>query len=240
MSALLAEAMSSPSVQLGSHPPAAVLVYSKDTISRAGVTSQLAGWPGIVVLEPRQAGRADVAVVVADGVDDEVIRVIRTIRKGSSARVVLVLDEAEPDSLQAAVGAGALGALPRSDATGARLADLVGQAVRGEATLRVAGPSPGDVGSGHYGLPEGGEHPHTGALGANRQGETPPAGRYRLSGRDVEVLRLLAEGCDTAEIAQRLAYSEPTIKNVIQRLFEHLHVRNRPHAVAVAVRAGII
>jgi DNA-binding NarL/FixJ family response regulator len=56
----------------------------------------------------------------------------------------------------------------------------------------------------------------------------------------VEVLRLLAEGCDTAEIARRLAYSEPTIKNVIQRLFEHLRARNRPHAVAVALRAGII
>jgi DNA-binding CsgD family transcriptional regulator len=54
------------------------------------------------------------------------------------------------------------------------------------------------------------------------------------------VLRLLADGCDTAEIAQRLAYSEPTIKNVIQRLFERLKVRNRPHAVAVALRTGII
>ncbi len=34
------------------------------------------------------------------------------------------------------------------------------------------------------------------------------------------MLRLLAEGCDTGEIARTLAYSEPTIKNVIQRLFE--------------------
>ena len=45
---------------------------------------------------------------------------------------------------------------------------------------------------------------------------------------------------DTADIAARLAYSEPTIKNCIQRLFERLEVRNRPHAVAVALRAGII
>jgi DNA-binding NarL/FixJ family response regulator len=61
-----------------------------------------------------------------------------------------------------------------------------------------------------------------------------------LTGRELQVLRLLAEGSDTAEIAERLAYSEPTIKNVIQRLFERLQVRNRPHAVAVAMRAGII
>ena len=74
-----------------------------------------------------------------------------------------------------------------------------------------------------------------------RRHQAPPAApAHRLSSRDIDVLRLLSEGCDTADIAQRLAYSEPTIKNVIQRLFDQLKVRNRPHAVAVAMRAGII
>ncbi len=77
----------------------------------------------------------------------------------------------------------------------------------------------------------------TQAADAEPAADVPP---HRLSARDIEVLRLLAEGCDTAEIAQRLAYSEPTIKNVIQRLFDQLKVRNRPHAVAVAMRARII
>ncbi|HEX3427050.1 MAG TPA: helix-turn-helix transcriptional regulator, partial [Acidimicrobiales bacterium] len=61
-----------------------------------------------------------------------------------------------------------------------------------------------------------------------------------VSDRDREVLRLLADGCDTSEIARALAYSEPTIKNAIQRLFDQLKARNRPHAVALALRSGII
>lgn len=61
-----------------------------------------------------------------------------------------------------------------------------------------------------------------------------------MSDRDRAVLRLLAEGCDTGEIARTLAYSEPTIKNAIQRLFDQLNAKNRPHAVALALRTGII
>ena len=80
----------------------------------------------------------------------------------------------------------------------------------------------------------------TAAASAEEGEAAPPIGGDPLTDRDLEVLRLLAEGCDTAEIARRLAYSEPTIKNVIQRLFERLQVRNRPHAVAVALRAGVI
>jgi DNA-binding NarL/FixJ family response regulator len=167
-------------------------------------------------------------VVVADRADEEVLRVIRTIRRGSSARVVLVLDYADPDSVLVAADAGAIGALQRNAATGERLAHLVAKAVRGESVLPELQPmdrlaSPGPAGSRVNADPVG-----------------PPPAAHNLSSRDVEVLSLLADGCDTAEIARRLAYSEPTIKNVIQRLFENLNVRNRPHAVAVALRAGII
>jgi DNA-binding CsgD family transcriptional regulator len=67
-----------------------------------------------------------------------------------------------------------------------------------------------------------------------------PAAGPLVSPRDREVLRLLADGCDTSEIARALAYSEPTIKNAIQRLFDQLKAKNRPHAVALALRQGII
>ena len=58
--------------------------------------------------------------------------------------------------------------------------------------------------------------------------------------REVEVLRLLADGCDTSDIAVQLAYSERTIKNVIHDLTSRLQLRNRSHAVAYAMRAGVI
>lgn len=54
------------------------------------------------------------------------------------------------------------------------------------------------------------------------------------------VLRLLAEGGSTADIAEGLAYSESTIKNVIHDLVSQMGARNRAHAVAMAIRAGVI
>jgi DNA-binding NarL/FixJ family response regulator len=61
-----------------------------------------------------------------------------------------------------------------------------------------------------------------------------------LSAREQEVLRLLAEGCDTTEIATRMAYSERTVKNIIRAILERLGSRNRAHAVAFATREGIV
>jgi DNA-binding NarL/FixJ family response regulator len=219
MSALLAGSVSSRPI--GVSPLAVgVLVYAKDPVSRAGVTSQLAGWRGIDILDPRQGHMAEVAVVVAEAVDEEVLRVIRTIRKGSQAQVVLVVTDLDSAGGATAAEAGAVGILARRAANGEQLASVVNKARRGagvplpvdEPTLETA-PS---------------------------VAPSPAQAEHQLSTRDVEVLRLLAEGCDTADIAQKLAYSEPTIKNVIQRLFDQLKVRNRPHAVAVAMRAGII
>jgi DNA-binding NarL/FixJ family response regulator len=68
----------------------------------------------------------------------------------------------------------------------------------------------------------------------------PPAWLSQLSARDLEVLRLLADGRSTAGIAEDLAYSESTIKNVIHDLVRHLGARNRAHAVATAIRGGAI
>ncbi|HWB72974.1 MAG TPA: helix-turn-helix transcriptional regulator [Egibacteraceae bacterium] len=61
-----------------------------------------------------------------------------------------------------------------------------------------------------------------------------------LNRREVEVLRLVAEGLDTAEIANHLSYSERTIKNVIHDATMRLNLRNRTHAVAYALRQGLI
>jgi DNA-binding NarL/FixJ family response regulator len=64
-----------------------------------------------------------------------------------------------------------------------------------------------------------------------------PAG---LTEREIEVLRLVADGFDTSEIAGSLAYSERTIKNIIHDVTARLNLRNRSHAVAYAVRQGLI
>jgi DNA-binding CsgD family transcriptional regulator len=56
----------------------------------------------------------------------------------------------------------------------------------------------------------------------------------------VEVLRLLADGLDTVEIADRLNYSERTIKNVLHAMMTRLNLRNRSHAVAFGLRCGAL
>ena len=61
-----------------------------------------------------------------------------------------------------------------------------------------------------------------------------------LSEREIAVLRLLAEGLDTAEIAGQLSYSERTIKAVLHDVTVRFQLRSRAHAVAYAVRAGLI
>ncbi len=84
--------------------------------------------------------------------------------------------------------------------------------------------------------PPEGRHRHL----AGVEVPAPPAWLHELRERDLEVLRLLADGNSTAAIAEDLAYSESTIKNVIHDLVRQLGARNRAHAVAVAIRAGAI
>jgi DNA-binding NarL/FixJ family response regulator len=61
-----------------------------------------------------------------------------------------------------------------------------------------------------------------------------------LSRREADILRLIADGLDTAEIATTLAYSERTVKNVLHDVTSRLQLRNRSHAVAYALKQGMI
>ena len=61
-----------------------------------------------------------------------------------------------------------------------------------------------------------------------------------LSEREILVLKLVADGLDTAEIADHLCYSERTVKNIIHDVTTRLQLRNRSHAVAYALREGLI
>lgn len=61
-----------------------------------------------------------------------------------------------------------------------------------------------------------------------------------LTGRELDVLRLLAEGGSTRDIAQHMSYSERTVKNIVRDVLGKLQGRTRAHAVAVASRRGFI
>jgi DNA-binding NarL/FixJ family response regulator len=77
-----------------------------------------------------------------------------------------------------------------------------------------------------------------GLLAQARHGPEPPPDDLTL--REVEVLRLLADGGSTRDIAERLSYSERTVKNIVRDLLTKLECRTRAQAAAVAVRHGVI
>jgi len=61
-----------------------------------------------------------------------------------------------------------------------------------------------------------------------------------LTTREADMLRMVSEGLDTAEIARKTAYSERTVKNVLHEVITRLQLRNRAHAVGYALRNGLI
>jgi DNA-binding NarL/FixJ family response regulator len=61
-----------------------------------------------------------------------------------------------------------------------------------------------------------------------------------LTDRETEVLRLIADGLTTRDVAARLGISPRTVENYKQHMFTKLGVQSRAHAVAVASRLGFL
>ncbi|WP_037910892.1 helix-turn-helix transcriptional regulator [Actinacidiphila yeochonensis] len=202
-----------------------VAVHAQDPISREGAHSQLRRCPEIDLREVADSGPGMVAVLVEDVLDQAALTRLRRLVRSEGARAVLVvraLREAELlDVIECGVGA----IVWRHEATATRLAQAVLAAARGDGDLPadLLGRLINQVGTLHRGA--------TGRSGAPAAGLTP---------REIDVLRLVAEGFDTGEIASKLSYSERTVKNVMHGLTTRLHLRNRAHAVAQALREGYI
>ena len=64
--------------------------------------------------------------------------------------------------------------------------------------------------------------------------------RLGLSGREQEVLQLIADGMRNKEIAGTLGISEETVHTHLKNTYEKLGVNDRTHALTVAIRRGII
>jgi DNA-binding NarL/FixJ family response regulator len=70
--------------------------------------------------------------------------------------------------------------------------------------------------------------------------ETETGVGAELSDRETEVLRLIANGKDNAEIAQELHISPKTVKNHISNILMKLQIENRIQAAVYAVRRGLV
>jgi DNA-binding NarL/FixJ family response regulator len=202
-----------------------VSVHARDPISEAGVASQLRPRPEVLVLRGDEPEQPEVAVIVVDVVDDDAVQLLRRVQRGGVARTVLVASRLDDGDLVAAVECGVVGLIRRSEATPDRLVQVIASAASGDGSV------PPDL--------LGRLLDQLGRL--QRHVLTPRGLTFTgLAEREIEVLRLVADGYDTGEIASRLAYSERTIKNVLHDVTTRLQLRNRSHAVAYAMRQGLI
>ena len=64
--------------------------------------------------------------------------------------------------------------------------------------------------------------------------------RFGMTPRELEILRLIAEGLSNREIAERLFVSENTVKTHSANLFSKLNARRRTQAVQIAKKAGVL
>ncbi|OBJ40596.1 helix-turn-helix transcriptional regulator [Mycolicibacterium mucogenicum] len=200
-------------------------VYADDPILQAGVVSQLRLRPEIDIVAAAELSRADVAVVVADSLDAQTLRVLQALQRADIEHTVLVTSAVDDTTVVSAAEVGVSGLLRRSDATPDVLVRAIQQVANGDGVLPsdLLGTLLGQVGR------------------LQRQLLSPQGLTFSgLTDRETAVLRLIADGHDTNEIAQELCYSQRTVKNVLHDVTTRLQLRNRSHAVAYAVRAGLI
>jgi DNA-binding NarL/FixJ family response regulator len=200
-----------------------VRVDSVDPISELGLITQLRGRAEVVIAEP--GARPAVIIAVMDGTDDDTLQWLRALHAESGAPLVMVIGKVDPHALACLAEAGVRGVLSRNEATADRLVRAVRLAASGE----------GD-------LPPALVRQLLDQVGQLNRNLLSPRGLSfaGLSGRERDVLRLMADGMSTREVAAELAYSERTIKCVVQDIMIRLNARNRTHAVACAVRNGWI
>jgi DNA-binding NarL/FixJ family response regulator len=203
--------------------PLRVSVVATDPLLEAGATSVLSSRPDLDVVASDKA--AQVTVVLADALSHQVLDVVRTIRNATHApAVVLVAIDLAPAEALHAIVAGARGLLRRREASADRLAQAVLAAACGDCTV------PPDV---------------LDCLLEQDPGSRP-AGEHDvwtadgLSDRECAVLRLVAVGHDTRQIARELCYSTRTVTSIVQDITGRFRLRNRAHAVAYALRAGLL
>ncbi|WP_043270923.1 response regulator transcription factor [Streptomyces sp. CT34] len=213
---------------------ARVVVADDQTVVREGIVMLLGLLPGIEVVGSAGNGEEAVSMVAelapdvvlmdlrmprCDGV--EATRRIRTDHPGT--QVVVLTTYADDESLFPALQAGARGYLTK-DADGDEIVRAIEDVLSGEAGLspkiqrrlldRFAEPA--------HTLP--------------KQSDDPPDG---LTAREVEVLRLVAEGQSNPEIARTLHVSTATVKTHINNIFAKAGLRDRAQAIHYAYRNGL-
>jgi two-component system NarL family response regulator len=202
--------------------PTRILVVDDHFMVRHGLSAVLSQQPDFEVVAQASNGEEALAmfirhepdVVLMDGVlpDMHGVEVTRRIiaRKAAARVIILSVNDTEEDIHQA-MGAGARGYMPKSSEE-----DETIHAIR-------------EVAAGNDFLP-----PHLASKLAERKRHAT------LSDREIEVIRLVAEGKTNKEIATTLGLGNSSVKTYLVRIFTKLGANDRTQAVTIARQRGIL
>lgn len=217
--------------------PVRVIVADDQQIVRAALAALLATQPDFVVVATAHDGaeavrlcrelRPDVVLmdVRMPGVDGiEATRLLTGGRPEDGPRVLVLTTFDLDDDVYDALRAGASGFLLK-DVTAERLFDAVRVVAAGEALLAPAVT-----------------RRLIGELARLRpiSAELPSAVLAGLTARELEVLRLVAEGLSNQQIAVRLLVTEETVKTHVSHMLRKLGLRDRAQAVITAYESGLV
>lgn len=209
-----------------------VLLVDDHSMVRQGVRAFLDTQPDIAVVAEASSGEEAVVqakqhvpdVVLMDlimpgGIDG--VEATRQVKNTSPRTQVVVLTSYHEDEhIFPAIRAGALSYVLK-DIGPTELADVIRKAAHGEAVLhpQVASRVIQEV----QGVRGDAPNPFT-----------------ELTERELEVLRLIADGLSNAEIAERLVLSEKTVKGHVSNILGKLHLGDRTQAAVYAWREGLV
>jgi DNA-binding NarL/FixJ family response regulator len=144
----------------------------------------------------------------------------RVLEHDPTARVLILSASGEQDDVLAAVKAGATGYLVKS-ASRQELLDAVRRVAVGDTVF-----TPGLAGL---------------VLGEfRRMSETPDQpSDEQLTGRETEILKMVAKGMSYKQIAERLVISHRTVQNHVQNTLRKLHMHNRVQLTRYAIEQGL-
>ena len=203
-----------------------VLIKASSAVVRAGLESLVRVNPSFYTIsstdESDTAGampdvQPDVVLVEIESRDDE--NISEALEEAASGVPVILLVHGSLAEWSDSLRQGVKGVLP-SNATGSQMSAAIEAAAAG---LVVVHPS--EVES-FFPLKR-----------VNETSEIPPE---PLTPREIEVLRLLADGLGNKEIASRLGISEHTVKYHVTSIMGKLGAASRTEAVTLGIRHGIV
>jgi DNA-binding NarL/FixJ family response regulator len=202
-----------------------VALYTADPISQVGLSAALRSRPEVLLVDQDDEASAKICIVALEHWGEDSFRTLKTIQSRGCDSSILVINDLTDADLLSAVEAGVCALVWRSDATPSELARVITHVASGNGAL------PPDVLGRLLKKVSRLQHDVLAPMGIDLTG---------LSSREADVLKLMSHGQNTGEIAKHLCYSDRTVTNILHDVTTRFHLRNRTHAVAFALREGLI